>query len=71
MPPHQNCGLSGIDNTDGGSETNSTHSKDGANDDGVDNNGIYGNEYDDDDGNFGYHSHQMGWMKMMRMTMRF
>jgi hypothetical protein len=41
---------------DGGLETTSTHSKDGANDDGVDNNGIYGGENDNDDGNFTYHS---------------
>jgi hypothetical protein len=41
---------------DGGWETASTHSKDGANDDGVDNNGIYNGENDDDDGNFTYHS---------------
>jgi hypothetical protein len=41
---------------DGGSETTSTHSKDGTNDDGVDNNGIYNGENDDDDGNFTYHS---------------
>jgi hypothetical protein len=53
---HQNCGLPGTNNTDGGSETTSTHSKDGANDDGVDNNGIYGSEYDDDAGDFTYHS---------------
>ncbi len=53
---HQNCGLPGINNTDGGSETTSTHSGDGVNDDGVDNNGIYSSEYDDDDGNFTCHS---------------
>jgi hypothetical protein len=41
---------------DGGSKTTSTHSKDGANDDGVDNNGIYGGKNDDDDDNFTYHS---------------
>jgi hypothetical protein len=41
---------------DGGLETTFTHSKDGANDDGVGNNGIYGGKNDDDDGNFTYHS---------------
>jgi hypothetical protein len=41
---------------DGGLETASTHSEDGANDDGVDNNGIYSSKYDDDDGHFTYHS---------------
>jgi hypothetical protein len=46
-----------VNNTDGGSETTSTHSKDGANDNRVDNNGIYGGKNDDaDDGNFTYHS---------------
>jgi hypothetical protein len=37
-------------------ETTSTHSKNSANDDRVDNNGIYGGENDDDAGNFTYHS---------------
>jgi hypothetical protein len=41
---------------DGGSETTSTHSKDGANDDSVVNNGIYSGENDNDDGDFTYHS---------------
>jgi hypothetical protein len=41
---------------DGGSETTPTHSKNGANDDRVDNNGIYSGKNDDDDGNFTYHS---------------
>jgi hypothetical protein len=45
-----------MNNTDGRSETTSTHSKDGVNDDGVDNNGIYDGKNDDDDGNFTYHS---------------
>ncbi len=53
---HLNCSLSGADNTDGGQETNSTHSKGGANNDRVDNNGIYENKYDDDDGSFSYQS---------------
>ncbi len=53
---HQNCDLPGVNNTDGGLETSSTHSKDSANDDRVDNNGIYGGENDDDDGDFTYHS---------------
>ncbi len=48
--------LPGIYNMDGGSDTTSTHSKDGANDDGVDNSGIYSSESDDDDDNFTYHS---------------
>jgi hypothetical protein len=52
----QKCNLPGINNTDGGSETTSTHSMDGANDDGVDNNGIYSGKNDNDDGNFTYHS---------------
>ncbi len=37
-------------------ETTCTHSKDGANDDRVDNNGIYGGKNDDDDSNFTFHS---------------
>jgi hypothetical protein len=37
-------------------ETTSTHSKDCAYDDGVDNNGIYNGKNDDDDGDFNYHS---------------
>ncbi len=52
----QSCSLPGINNTDGGSETTSTHSKDGANDDGVDNNGNYSSKSDDVEGNFTYHS---------------
>jgi hypothetical protein len=41
---------------DEGLETTSTHSKDSANDDGVENNGIYGGKNDDGDGDFIYHS---------------
>ncbi len=41
---------------DGGSEITSTHSKGGANDDGVDNNGIHCGDNGDDDGDFTYHS---------------
>jgi hypothetical protein len=41
---------------DGGSETTSTHGKDSANDDGVNNNGIYNGKNDDDNGNFTCHS---------------
>jgi hypothetical protein len=52
----QNCNLPGVNNMDGELETTSTHSKDGANDDRVDNKGIYGGENDDDDGDFTYHS---------------
>jgi hypothetical protein len=54
---HQNFNLPGINSTDEGLETTSTHSKDGANDDRVDNNGIYsGKNDDDDDGDFTCHS---------------
>jgi hypothetical protein len=37
-------------------QENDTHSKDGANDDRMDINGIYGGKNDDVDGNFTYHS---------------
>ncbi len=57
---HQNCNLPGIYNTDGGLETTSTHSEDGTNDDRVDNNGIYSDRNDDDEGNFTYHSSSDG-----------
>jgi hypothetical protein len=52
----QNCNLPGVNYTDKGSETTSNHSNNDANDDRVDNNGIYGGKNDDDDSNFTYHS---------------
>jgi hypothetical protein len=57
---HQNCNVPGVNNTDGGLETTSTHNEDGTkNDDRMDNNDFYSGENDNDGGNFTYHSSDM------------
>ncbi len=48
-------------------ETTSTHNEDGMSDDRMDNNRIYGGENDDDDGDFTYHSSDLGQMANLRL----